>query len=76
MAKSLFEAKDKFVESVVKMYPQLKNSRAELEFGYRVRIPGLEEKMKAEGREDELKVSGRRRRKRRRRRRRREGEGS
>ncbi|EKX35917.1 hypothetical protein GUITHDRAFT_117950 [Guillardia theta CCMP2712] len=48
MAKSLFESKDKFVESVIKMYPQLKNSRGELEFGYRVRIPGLEEKMKAE----------------------------
>ena len=56
MAKSLFESKDKFVESVIKMYPQLKNSRGELEFGYRVRIPGLEEKMKAEGREEELKV--------------------
>jgi len=57
MAKSLFESKDKFVESVIKMYPQLKNSRGELEFGYRVRIPGLEEKMKAEGREEELKTS-------------------
>lgn len=57
MAKSIFSDKQKFVQSLVKMYPQLQPSRDELEFGYKVKIPGLEEKLEAEGRKDELKIT-------------------
>jgi hypothetical protein len=57
MAKSIFDDKQKFVQSLVKMYPQLKNSKDELEFGYTVKVPGLQEKMEAEGRKDELKIT-------------------
>jgi hypothetical protein len=38
MAKSIFSDKQKFVQSLVKMYPQLQPSRDELEFGYKVSI--------------------------------------
>merc|ERR1719329_1107153 len=54
MAKSIFSDKQAFVSSLVKMYPQLKKSKDELEFGYKVKVPGLEEKLEAEGRKDEL----------------------
>ncbi len=57
MAKSIFSDKAKFVQSLVKMYPQLKKSQDELEFGYKVKIPGLEEKLEAEGRKDECKIT-------------------
>eukprot|EP00287_Rhodomonas_sp_CCMP768_P005342 CAMPEP_0196720048 /NCGR_PEP_ID=MMETSP1091-20130531/2903_1 /TAXON_ID=302021 /ORGANISM="Rhodomonas sp., Strain CCMP768" /LENGTH=217 /DNA_ID=CAMNT_0042061161 /DNA_START=60 /DNA_END=713 /DNA_ORIENTATION=+ len=57
MAKSVFEQRDRFIDSIVRLYPQLKKSRADLEFGYKVKIPGLEEKLKEEGREDELKIT-------------------
>lgn len=56
MAKSVFEQRDKFAESIVRMYPQLKKSKKDLEFGYKVKIPGLEDKLKQEGRDDEMKV--------------------
>jgi len=57
MAKSIFSDKEKFVSSLLKMYPQLKKSRDELEFGYKVKIPGLEEQLEKEGRKDELKIT-------------------
>jgi len=57
MAKSIFSDKAKFVQSLVKMYPQLKKSQDELEFGYKVKIPGLEEKLEAEGRKEECKIT-------------------
>jgi hypothetical protein len=57
MAKSIFTDKAQFVNSLVKMYPQLKKSRDELEFGYQVKIPGLQEQLEAEGRKDEMKIT-------------------
>ena len=39
MAKSVFEQKTKFIESIVRLYPQLK--KAELEFGYKVGATAL-----------------------------------
>jgi len=57
MAQSIFSDKQKFVSSLVKMYPQLKNSKDDLEFGYQVKVPGLQEQMEKEGRKDEMKIT-------------------
>ena len=57
MAKSIFDDKQKFTSSLVRMYPQLKKSQNDLEFGYTVKLPGLQEQMEKEGRKDELKIT-------------------
>jgi hypothetical protein len=48
IAASLFRDKDRLVESIVRGYPQLRKSRDEFEFGYRLGFDGLDEKKSAE----------------------------
>lgn len=50
MAKSVFDQKDQFMQSVYRLYPQLKKSAGEIEFGYKVRILGIEKKFEEEQR--------------------------
>mmetsp|Transcript_4576 Transcript_4576/g.8986 ORF Transcript_4576/g.8986 Transcript_4576/m.8986 type:complete len:217 (+) Transcript_4576:43-693(+) len=57
MAKSVFDQKDAFMQSVFRLYPQLKKTKGEIEFGFKVRIKGIEAKFEAEGRSDELKMT-------------------
>lgn len=43
IAGSLFRDKDKLVESICRGYPQLRKSRDEFEFGYKLAYKGLSE---------------------------------
>eukprot|EP00283_Hemiselmis_rufescens_P011441 CAMPEP_0173434720 /NCGR_PEP_ID=MMETSP1357-20121228/13245_1 /TAXON_ID=77926 /ORGANISM="Hemiselmis rufescens, Strain PCC563" /LENGTH=216 /DNA_ID=CAMNT_0014399605 /DNA_START=22 /DNA_END=672 /DNA_ORIENTATION=- len=57
MAKSVFDQEDAFMSSVYRLYPQLKKTKGDIEFGYKVRILGIEKKFETEDRGDELKMT-------------------
>jgi Family of unknown function (DUF6523) len=48
IAGSLYRDKSKLADSICRAYPQLKNSRDEFEFGYKLAFDGLSEEQAAE----------------------------
>ena len=48
IAGSLYQDQDKLKDSICKTYPQLRKSRADLEFGYKLAYQGLSEEQSKE----------------------------
>jgi Family of unknown function (DUF6523) len=57
IASSLFRDLDKLAESICRAYPQLRKSRDEFEFGYKLAFEGLSEEQAAEIKQIEPKES-------------------